>query len=136
MKVTISYSNDEAMLATLVDQTVARILPKANYKEETAEGGFLRRIVFLTKPPSREGRKAIYKTKNAITQNRKAENGNSNRSGNPKGAKTTRKNVERSSNTVLKKQRGTAANNADKRRYSEDRRRDKPDSGSRKRSPG
>ena len=72
MKVTITYYPAcECMLATLIDQTVGRILDKAKRFEEETDGGEFRRIVFLTKPLSRDGRKAIYRTKNAITEKRK-----------------------------------------------------------------
>ena len=83
MKVTISFTEDEALLATAIDQTVARLIPKAKHSEEkTDDGGFLRRIVFLTKPPSRSGRKAIYKTKDAISRKRKNGNNPNYRNGN------------------------------------------------------
>ena len=72
MKVTITYYPAcECMLATLIDQTVGRILDRSKRYEDETDGGEFRRIVFLTKPPSRNGRKAIYRTKNAIAEKRK-----------------------------------------------------------------
>ena len=69
MKVTITYfPKDEAMLATLIDQTIGRILDRAKRFEDETDGGEFRRIVFITVPPSRNGRKAIYRTKNAIEE--------------------------------------------------------------------
>lgn len=72
MKVTITYfPKDEGLLATLLFTNVSRILDRAKNYEEEADGGQLRRIVFLTKPPSREGRKAVFKTKREIGEKRK-----------------------------------------------------------------
>lgn len=72
MKVTITYfPKGEAMLATLIDQTVGRILDRSKRYEEETDTGEFRRIVFIVRPPSRNGRKAIYRTKNAIAEKRK-----------------------------------------------------------------